>query len=641
MTHRVTGRKHGQSEESDRPRAEDPATTQLQGFHRNLGALGGSAVLSGDFDVARIREKSRRRRLWHVFAYLLPVALFVYWRVITDDPLRPSLPHLMFSEWMMLVFIVVIGLGTVMMFVGGGKSPAVRFDPSEINISLDDVVGIGTVKDEVIKSLNLFLGYQTFRDVMGGNPRRGVLFEGPPGTGKTYMAKAMAREANVPFLFVSSTAFQSHFYGMTGRKIRNFFKQLRKAAREEGGAIGFIEEIDAIAGARSGMRSVPVDDALRADPFGRSVERANSSEGIAGVVNELLIQLQSFDQPTAGQRVVGAVVDQLNLWLPAHRRIKKQKPAPSNILVIAATNRASDLDPALLRPGRFDRSIHFGLPNRSGRREILDYYIDRKAHVPELDKEERREQLAAMTFGYTPVMIEHLFDEALVWALRDGRASMDWSDVQQAKMTEEIGLKQPVEYTEDEKRTIATHEAGHATVAYLVGQNRKLEVLSIIKRADALGLLAHTDTEERYTRTRSELLGMMKIAFGGMTAEELFFGESGTGPSSDLVHATKIAAQMVGSFGMAGSLVSYEAVEAGPLSQGIVAKVLANEDARNAMEKLLEQAKADVHKLLDDHRHLVIALRDELVSKEELIGDEIVDVLREAEARERLSHTDS
>jgi ATP-dependent Zn protease len=234
-------------------------------------------------------------------------------------------------------------------------------------------------------------------------------------------------------------------------------------------------------------------------------------------------------------------------------------------------------------------------------------------------------------------MIEHLFDEALVWSLRDGRAAMDWHDVQQAKMTEEIGLKQPVEYTEEEKRTIATHEAGHATVAYLVGQNRKLEVLSIIKRRDALGLLSHSDGEERFTRTRSELLGMMKIAFGGMSAEELFFGESGTGPSGDLVHATKIAAQMVGSFGMAGSLISYEAVESGPLSQGIVSKVLTNEDARNAVEKLLEQAKSDVHKLLGDNRHLVIALRDELIAKEEIVGDEIVEVLREAEARKQLA----
>jgi ATP-dependent Zn protease len=323
--------------------------------------------------------------------------------------------------------------------------------------------------------------------------------------------------------------------------------------------------------------------------------------------------------------------------MPESRRLKKRPPEASNILVIGATNRAADLDPALLRPGRFDRSIHFDLPSRSGRREIVDYYLDKKAHVPELDKEERREQLAAMTFGYTPVMIEHLLDEALVWSLRGGRDAMEWDDVHQAKMTEEIGLKQPVEYTDKERATIATHEAGHAVVAHLVGENRRLEVLSIIKRAESLGLLAHTDTEERYTRTRTELVATVQIAFGGMTAEELFFGESGTGPSSDLAHATRIAAQMVGSFGMAGSLVSFEAVESGMLSQGIVGKVLSDKDARRGVERILDQAKEDVRQLLDTNRHLVMALRDALLERDELVGDEILDTLTEADAAHRLT----
>jgi ATP-dependent Zn protease len=602
--------------------------------------MGGADVLSDALDVGRIREATRLRRLWKLFVVLSPIAAYFYYRIGTANPIRVGKPEFTQNQLTILIpllLIVILGIVIIVPMVQSGKSPHVRYDPSEIKVTLDDVVGLGPVKDEVVKSLNLFLGYQTFRNVMGGSPRKGILFEGPPGTGKTYMAKAMAREAGVPFLFVSATAFQSQFYGATGRKIRNYFKELRKAAREEGGAVGFIEEIDAIAGARSGMRMAPLGDTLNADPWGRQISRNASSEGISGVVNELLIQMQSFDEPTGGQRFKGWFIDRLNLLLPTHRRINKKPPEASNILIIAATNRAADLDPALLRPGRFDRSIHFDVPSRIGRREIIDYYLDRKAHVPELDKEERRDQLAAMTFGYTPVMIEHLFDESLVWALRHGRAAMNWADVQQAKMTEEVGLKQPVEYTEDEKRTIATHEAGHATVAYLVGQNRKLEVLSIIKRRDALGLLAHTETEERYTRTRSELLGMMKIAFGGMSAEELFFGESGTGPSGDLIHATKIAAQMVGSFGMAGSLVSFEAVEGGPLAQGIVAKVLGNDEARSSVERLLEMAKADVHKLLDSNRHLVVALRDELLAKEELVGDEIVEVLREAEARRGLA----
>ena len=436
------------------------------------------------------------------------------------------------------------------------------------------------MRDEVVKTLNLFLGYQTFREHMGGNPRKAILFEGPPGTGKTYMAKAMAREAGVPYLFVSSTAFQSMYYGQTGRKIRNYFKELRKAAREEGGAIGFIEEIDAIAGARSGMRSHAARR-RRAAPTAQ-VERSTSSEGISGVVNELLIQLQSFDAPTGGARV-------RRRWCDRHARTaccrrtgacRRSRRCSSNILVIGATNRAADLDPALLRPGRFDRSIHFDLPSRSGRREIIDYYLDKKAHVPELDKEERRDALAAMTFGYTPVMIEHLFDEALVWALRDGRDAMDWRDVQQAKMTEEIGLKQPVEYTDEEKRTIATHEAG--------SRGRRVPRRS---EPQARGAVDHQAPRRarsaRALRQRGALhahpfraLGSMKIAFGGMTAEELFFGESGTGPGGDLAHATRIAAQMVGSFGMAGSLVSFEAVEAGPISQGIVGKVLGNERRR-------------------------------------------------------------
>lgn len=600
----------------------------------DLGSLGQDEVLRGSsVDVARQREHSRLRRLARIGLLLAPLTGWMWWRIASGRPVSPGFPQLPDGAADYLpgfLLVVLLGFSVVLPLVFAGRSPHVRYQPAEITVGLDDVVGLGIVRDEVVKSLNLFLAYRTFRDQMGGTPRRAILFEGPPGTGKTYMAKAMAREAGVPFLFVSSSAFQSMYYGQTNRKIRSFFKALRKAAREEGGAIGFIEEIDAIAAARSGMRASALPPGLD-----RAREGA-TTEGVTGVVNELLIQLQSFDQPTFGGRARGSVLDAVNRLLPPHRQFRKRPPEASNILVIGATNRAADLDPALLRPGRFDRSIHFDLPSRSGRREIIDYYLERKAHVPELDKEERRDQLAAMTFGYSPVMIEHLFDESLVWALRDGREAMAWKDVQQAKLTEEIGLKQPVEYSEDDKLTIATHEAGHAVVAHLVGQNRKLEVLSIIKRREALGLLAHSDAEERFTRTRSELLGAIKIAFGGMTAEELFFGESGTGPSGDLAHATKVAAQMVGSFGMAGSLVSFEAIEPGPVTQGIVAKVLGNDEARRAVERILESAKAEVRTLIDQQRHLVIALRDELLRREELVGDEILDVLREAEARHAL-----
>jgi ATP-dependent Zn protease len=328
------------------------------------------------------------------------------------------------------------------------------------------------------------------------------------------------------------------------------------------------------------------------------------------------------------------LIDLLNRWIPAQRQLRKPKPHQSNILIIGATNRATDLDPALVRPGRFDRSVYFGLPSRTGRREIIDYYLDKKAHEPELDDDDRRESLAAQTSGYSPVMLEHVLDEALVWALRRGAERMAWEDVQRAKMTEEIGLAQPVEYTEAERRTIATHESGHATVAYLAGTTRKLDVLSIIKRADALGLMGHSEKEERFLRTQAEIEAHIQIALGGMVAEELFFGEITSGPSADLAAATTAAALMVGGLGMAGSLLSYEAVQTGG-NANLTAKVVATDEGRERVEAILVANKATAEKLLDDNRHIVEALRDALLDREELIAGEILDVIHAAEREAR------
>src|SRR4051794_9068592 len=581
-----------------------------------MSDLGQAAALGGALaDVANVRERSRLRRLRRVVYVLGPLTVWYWVRFLSGNPVRPGLPSLGSNASMWMPSVALVGMFAVILVVPmvvAGRSPHVLYRSSEIETSLDDVRGAGIVKEEVVRTLNLFLAYKTFKETMGGTPRRAILFEGPPGTGKTYMAKAMAREAGVPFLFVSSSAFQSMYYGQTNRKIRSYFKELRSAARKEGGAIGFIEEIDAIGGSRSGMGG------------------QGKTDGITGVVNELLIQLQSFDAPTGAMKVKGWFIDLVNRFLVPEKQLRKPRPMPANVLIVGATNRASDLDPALLRPGRFDRSVHFGLPSRSERADIIDYYLAKKSHVPELDDPAKRATLAAMTVGYSPVMIEHLFDEALVWAIRRGAPALDWHDLQQAKMTEEIGLKQPVEYTDEERLAIATHEAGHATIAWLVGKDRKLEVLSIIKRKDALGLLAHSDLEERFTKTRTEIVALIQIAMGGMAAEEMYFGEAGTGPSGDLQAATTAACQMVGSLGMGGTLISYDAA----MMQGagnVVAKVLANDSARTAVEQLLDDAKTHAAGLLHDHAHVLEALRDALLDREELVGDEILDVIREAD----------
>ncbi|MGH2809044.1 MAG: AAA family ATPase [Actinomycetota bacterium] len=584
-------------------------------------------------DVSRIRERNRRTRLRYLLYLNILIFAYLLRRVVEGRPLEFGLPTIGADAWIWLFPVILILMFGGMMAIPliSGRSPHTRYSPEQIGIKFSDVKGIDVVLEEVKRTLQIFLTYQTFREELGGNPRRGILFEGAPGTGKTHLAKAMAAEAGVPFFFVSAPAFQSMWQGMTAWKIRSFFKKLKKAARKEGGAIGFIEEIDAVGMARGGVAMSP---STSTDPF--SVHRFIGS-GDGGMVNELLIQLQSFETPLASKRVKYFFLDLINLFLPATHQLKKKQQPYNNILVIGATNRADHLDPALLRPGRFDRALYFDLPSRAGRRELVDYFLESRSHAPEMYREDLRAELAGMTLGYTPAMLEHIIDEALVWALRDGRRELTWRDIQRARLSEEIGLAQPVAYTEHERVLIATHEAGHAIAAHLCGNERKLEVLSIIKRRNALGLLAHSDLEERFTKTKSELESRLRIMLGGMACEELFFGESGTGPSSDLSAATTLAAQMVGSYGMGSHLVSYEAVNNGAHSLNLVAKVLSQDEGRQEVNDLLRRIKLEVAILLRDNRDLVEALRDELLAQEELLGDEILEVIQAAEAKRELA----
>jgi ATP-dependent Zn protease len=352
------------------------------------------------------------------------------------------------------------------------------------------------------------------------------------------------------------------------------------------------------------------------------------------VVNELLIQLQSFETPPPGTHLLGVLINFVNQWLPSNHQFHKPGSVPANMLVIGATNRAADLDPALLRPGRFDRSIYFDLPTRAGRRDIIDFYLDKKTHTAELDEEARREALAGLTAGYSPVMIEHLLDEALIWALRRDADALSWNDITTAKMTNEIGLANGALYTEAERRMIATHEAGHATVAWLVGRGRTLDLLSIVKRKGALGLLAHSDSEERFTQTKSEMLAMVQIAMGGMAAEELFFGESSSGVAGDLAAATTTACQMIGALGMGSSLIADTSVSMTGATD-VTGKVLGSDAGRDEVEQLLSRSKADARLMLEQNRHVIEALRDALLARDELVGPEIVEVIQAARPERR------
>jgi cell division protease FtsH len=581
----------------------------------DISKLSTGAMLSGDdIDANTNRERVRQRRLRRKLYVLAPIFAYFLYRVVDNNPIRLGVPGWLRGNPEIIIalgLIAILGVAILVPLMSQGRSPHTVLRAEDSGVRLDDVVGADQTKREAIDTMNLFLASETFESVMGGKPRRGVLFEGPPGTGKTHLAKAMAAEAGVPFHFVSASEFQSMYYGATNKKIRTFFKRLRKAAREEGGAIGYIEEFDAIGNARSGMGGTGM------------------REGSAGIVNELLVQMQSFDLPAPRDKIKSAFIDWINKHLPPHRRLKHPKSPLANILIVAATNRASDLDPALLRPGRFDRTIGFTLPPRVDRMAIAQYYLDRKSH----DDDVTANLIADVSAGYTPVRIEKLLDEALIVALRSGRTAMTKTDVLSAQLITEVGVAQEMGYHPDERRRIAIHEAGHALTAVLT--RRDVKIASILRRSSALGLVAHGDAEERYLRTPTDARDLICVALAGRAAERQEFGEASSGISSDLAAATTIASQLVGQLGNGPGLLSLEAA-AIPTAANLVAKVLSDDRSREAAEAYLVEGADRAALMVERYRDALYEIADALMEHDEVEGSTIYAIVAgHAEVTER------
>jgi cell division protease FtsH len=541
----------------------------------------------------------------------------------TDHPLAPefnlwkatfALPFAIMGMALYLVFIMsamVLQFVAIFWFLARGQTYVIY--PREYDVGFDDVRGQPEIVESTKEALTLFQGFKKFRDA-GGYPPHGVLFEGPPGTGKTLLGKAIAGSANVPFVYASGTSFNNMFMGIGNLRIMRLFKKARKLSRKYGGAVIFLDELDAVGGSRGGVStaSSPADTGRHWAKGPLRIIMAPGMGGMGGMyVNELLIQMDGMIMPRG-------------LWRHIKRLLHLGKPkVPQyNVMVIGATNQASTLDPALLRPGRFDRKLHVGLPTGPGREDILQYYLDKVPH-----EQVDTARLARATYGFSPAQIKNLVNEALIFALVAGRDKLNFDDLWTAKVTEEIGLKEATKTSARDRQMTAFHEAGHAVLAYILELDDQIQVASIIKRRDTLGVVYRTPLEERHTELREDMRRDIVVALGGLAAEEIWFGETTTGPSSDLRHATQQAAYMLGLLGMGEDLISYGVLPQSGFNDGPLGAILGNPEARKAISALLSECKQQAVELLRANEPAVRVLSERLLEKDEVQGEELEELM--------------
>ncbi|HEX4346890.1 MAG TPA: ATP-dependent zinc metalloprotease FtsH, partial [Vicinamibacterales bacterium] len=387
-------------------------------------------------------------------------------------------------------------LGFALYRVSSGRIPALEsktreVGPETVTVTFADVAGVDEAKEEV-KELVDFLREPARFSAIGGRIPKGVLLVGPPGTGKTLLARGIAGEAGVPFLFTSGSDFVEMYAGVGASRIRKLFRDARRHAS----CIIFIDELDAVGRSRGG--------------------HSLSHEEREQTLNQLLVEMDGF-APNQG------------------------------IVVIAATNRPDILDPALLRPGRFDRQVTVGAPNMKGREEILRIHAKK---VP-LDSAVDLHQIARGTPGFSGAELANLVNEAALFAVRAGRLSVRADDLDQARDKVLMGVeRKSLTMTEHERVTCAFHEAGHAVVAAILPDADPLHKVTIIPRGRALGVTMQLPEGDRHTHTREFLEAQIAILMGGRIAEEIFLRQMTSGAGNDIERATDIARKMVCEFGM-------------------------------------------------------------------------------------------
>src|SRR5438309_1616255 len=481
------------------------------------------------------------------------------------------------TTWLPLAFFVVIALTAWLLWRTAGMMPRVKpanmVNGAKSQTTWADVAGVEEVRGELMEVVEFMREPKRF-ERLGAKVPKGILLYGPPGTGKTLLAKAVAHESGANFYSASASSFVEMFAGLGAARIRKLFNEARKNAP----AIVFIDELDAVGAQRTGHG------------FNREQDQT---------LNQLLVELDGFE---------GA----------------------EQVVVMGASNRIQDLDPALLRPGRFDRQMLVPPPDLSGREAILGVHTRSKPLGPDVDLN----QVARQTSGLTGAELANICNEAAIFAGRRGDSYVTQQDFDNAIERVVAGLQQKKVLTEKERRSLSYHEGGHALMAHLMGAAMELQKVTIVSRGEALGYAFYLPEEDRYLHTKEELIDRMIVALAGRAAEEVVFGRVTNGAANDLEKVTEIARSMVFEWGMADS-VSSRTLRADNYALSEATKSLRDQE----QARLTDSAYAEALRLLQKHRVWLDRLAALLLEKETLLRDEVVELLAGVESESRASES--